>query len=139
LGAALTQLDQAPFRLLSVSPIIASAPIGPSLRTYANAAALLETSLEPEALLARLKEMEKEFGRRGGGARWRARVLDLDILLWSEGPFAAPALTIPHIAFRDRAFVLGPLSGIAGDWRDPISGLSVRHLKARLDRKAPAA
>ena len=40
---------------------------------------------------------------------------------------------------RTRPFVLGPLASIAPDWRDPVTGLSVRHLKARLDRKAPAA
>ena len=66
-------------------------------------------------------------------------VLDLDILLWSEGAFEAPGLCIPHIAFADRRFVLDPLARIAADWRDPRSGLTIYHLKARLDRKRPAA
>jgi 2-amino-4-hydroxy-6-hydroxymethyldihydropteridine diphosphokinase len=48
-------------------------------------------------------------------------------------------LCIPHREMRIRPFVLGPLASIAPDWRDPVTGLSVRHLKARLDRKAPAA
>jgi 2-amino-4-hydroxy-6-hydroxymethyldihydropteridine diphosphokinase len=66
-------------------------------------------------------------------------VLDLDILLWSEGAFEAPGLCIPHIAFADRRFVLDPLARIAADWRDPRSGLTIYHLKARLDRQRPAA
>jgi 2-amino-4-hydroxy-6-hydroxymethyldihydropteridine diphosphokinase len=74
-----------------------------------------------------------------GGQRWRARVLDLDILLWSEGAFEGPGLCIPHIDFAERRFVLDPLARIAAHWRDPRSGLTIYHLKARLDRKRPAA
>lgn len=139
LHAALFALNESPLRLYAASPIMLSAPIGPSIRTYANAAAIIETSLSPEALLDHLKDLEGRFGRRGGGQRWRARVLDLDILLWSEGPFTAPGLVIPHIELTHRRFVLEPLARIAPHWRHPLSGLSISHLKARLDRKAPAA
>lgn len=139
LEAALARLDRAPFRVEAASTLIASSPIGPSIRTYANGAALVRTVLAPADLLEALKRVEQEFGRRPGGQRWRARVLDLDILLWSGGPFEAPGLVIPHIALAQRPFVLGPLAQIAPDWRDPLTGLSITHLKARLDRKAPAA
>lgn len=139
LRAACAELSTGPTRLIAMSPILRSAPIGPSLRTYANAAALIDTRLDPLELLAHLKSIEAAFGRRMGGQRWRARVLDLDILLWSEGAFEGPSLCIPHIAFADRRFVLDPLARIAPDWRDPRSGLTIYHLKARLDRKRPAA
>ena len=65
-----------------------------------------------------------------------ARVLDLDIILWSGGCHASPGLVIPHISFRGRRFVLHPARSIAGDWRDPVTGLRVRHLCARLTRPA---
>lgn len=139
LAAALAALDEGPLRLLAAAPVIASRPIGPSIRSYANGAAIIETTLAPLDLLAHLKSVERSFGRQPGGQRWRARVLDLDILLWSGGTFAEDALCIPHREMRKRSFVLDPLAAVAPDWRDPISGLSVRHLKARLDRKAPAA
>ncbi|MEY3658965.1 MAG: 2-amino-4-hydroxy-6-hydroxymethyldihydropteridine diphosphokinase [Pseudomonadota bacterium] len=139
LQAACAELAGGATRLIARSPIIRSAPIGPSLRTYANAAALIDTGLEPLELLAHLKSIEAAFGRRIGGQRWRARVLDLDILLWSEGAFEGPGLCIPHIEFAQRRFVLDPLARIAGNWRDPRSGLTIYHLKARLDRKPPAA
>jgi len=139
LAAAFGALDAAPLSLVEASPVIASRPIGPSIRTYANAAALVETALSPRDLLDHLKSIEASFGRKAGGERWRARVLDLDILLWSGGAFADDALCVPHREMRRRGFVLDPLAAIAADWRDPVSGLSVRHLKARLDRKAPAA
>lgn len=129
-------LDALEVTLLACSPIVQSAPIGPSLRRYANAAALIETTMAPDALLDHLKAIEAEFGRRRG-QRWGGRVLDLDIILWSGGIWESPGLCVPHVAFRRRNFVLMPLSVIAGDWRDPVTGFSVKQLKARLDRSRP--
>ncbi|GGA50706.1 hypothetical protein GCM10011395_21310 [Sphingomonas psychrolutea] len=122
--------------VVAVSPVVASAPIGPSIRRYANAVVLIESVDQPPVVLDRLKAIERAFGRRRG-QRWSARVIDLDIVLWSGGPWCAPGLTIPHIAFRARDFVLGPLLGVAPDWRDPLSGLTVRQLRARLRRGLP--
>ena len=85
-AAALARLDaEAGVAVERASPIIASAPLGPSRRRYANGAALLVTALGPPELLALLKAVERGFGRRGGGRRWGARVLDLDIVLWQGG------------------------------------------------------
>lgn len=121
-------------KVLEAAPVLLTDPVGPSLRRYANSAAVVETRLEPPALLALLKRIEREFGRRPGGQRWAARVLDLDLVLWSGGPFAAPGLTIPHPLFRTRGFVLAPAAHVAPSWRDPVTGLTVRHLHARLTR-----
>ena len=129
--AALTLLNP-----VAISPILRTAPLGPSRRRFANAAAILETSDDPPALLARLKAIERDFGRRRGRI-WGARVIDLDIVLWSDGAWSDSTLTIPHRHFRSRDFVLRPLRAVAPDWRDPISGLSVRHLFARLTRSVP--
>ncbi len=118
------------------SPIFATAPMGAAQRRFANAAALVETELDPQALLAALQRMEREFGRRRW-RRWGDRVLDLDIVLWSEGTFVAPGLAVPHPEFRKRAFVLAPASAIAADWRDSETGFSLRQLKARLTRPYP--
>lgn len=118
------------------SPIVASAPLGPSIRTFANAVALVASDDAPEALLTRLKQIERAFGRRRG-QRWGARTIDLDIILWSGGIWASPTLTIPHPAFRTRGFVLSPLLAIAPRWRDPLTGLTIRQLHARLTRARP--
>lgn len=119
-----------------VSPIVATAAVGPAGRSFANAALILRTPLDPEALLAGLKRVERDFGRRRG-RRWGPRVLDLDILLWSGGAWAKKALTVPHPEFRRRRFVLDPLMAIAPGWRDPVTRLSVRQLRARLMRDRP--
>lgn len=121
----------------AASYIVETAPVGPSIRRYANAAVLVESDLAPGGLLDALKAMERTAGRRNG-RRWGARVLDLDIVLWSGGSFAAPGLIVPHPRFRERAFVLAPLAEIAPGWRDPVTRLTVRQLHARLTRRACA-
>ena len=134
LAAAIRAMDKAGLKIEAASRPMASAPLGPSLRRYGNGAALVRTRLDPPDLLALLKQIERMFGRRTGGQRWSTRVLDLDIVLWSGGAWATPGLTIPHPAFRERGFVLRPALDLCPDWRDPLTGLTLRHLHARLTR-----
>jgi 2-amino-4-hydroxy-6-hydroxymethyldihydropteridine diphosphokinase len=136
LQAALQALDGPDTILTAAAPIHTSAPLGPSKRRYANSAALIDSGLAPPALLDLLKRIERIFGRRGG-QRWSARVLDLDIVLWNGGCWRSPKLTLPHPAFRQRAFVLTPALHLAPQWRDPVTGLTLRHLHARLTRRPP--
>lgn len=120
----------------AASRIRATPALGPAGRSFANAVAILSTKLQPGELLSVLKRIEREFGRRGG-RRWGPRVLDLDIILWSGGFWGGPGPTIPHPAMRERRFVLEPLVEVAPAWVDPLSGLTARHLLARLRRAAP--
>jgi 2-amino-4-hydroxy-6-hydroxymethyldihydropteridine diphosphokinase len=112
LTAALRALEDSGVTVLRASPTIATAALGPAGRGFANAAALVTTTLPPDRLLATLKRIERAFGRRGG-RRWGARALDLDILLWSGGrwpgtlrPALAGRLAIPHGGLEQRRFVL---------------------------------
>ena len=118
------------------SRVRATPALGPAGRGFANAVVLLTTDLMPDELLGELKRIERRFGRRGG-RRWGPRVLDLDIILWSEGFWGGPGPTIPHPEMRRRRFVLEPLAEVAGEWRDPLGGASVRHLLYRLAKPAP--
>lgn len=115
------------------SPVIDSSPLGPAQRRFANGAAVVASEMDPVTMLVALKRMEREFGRKRG-RRWGDRVLDCDIVLWSGGIWDSDELAIPHPEFRQRDFVLGPAHSIAGDWRDPETGLSVTQLFARLTR-----
>lgn len=130
LHAALAELDATGLRIERASHVISTAPLGPSPRRYANAAAILTTDLAPDALLRRLKAVERKFGRRSG-RRWASRVLDLDVILWDGGIWRSPGLTVPHMAFRRRRFVLEPAAAIAPGWRDPLTGLTLRQLAGR--------
>jgi 2-amino-4-hydroxy-6-hydroxymethyldihydropteridine diphosphokinase len=130
--AAIARLDQQ-FGLFDASPIMLNPAHGPGGRDFANAAALIESELDPPEMLARLKAIECEFGRRGG-RRWGPRVIDLDIALWSGGEFRSRNLTIPHAELANRSFVLQPLLAIAPNWR--VGTTSIRQLAARLARRA---
>ncbi|MEG8025833.1 2-amino-4-hydroxy-6-hydroxymethyldihydropteridine diphosphokinase [Sphingomonas aurantiaca] len=132
IAAALAMLGD----VVARSPTVASAPLGPSNRRYANAVALIETSEDPAALLVRLKQIERRFGRRAG-RRWGSRVIDLDIILWSGGAWTSPGLVVPHAAYRTRGFVLAPLAGLVPAWRDPRTGRTIRQLAQLVDRRRP--
>ena len=132
--AAIARLD-VEFGLFDASPIILNPAIGGAGRDFANSVALVESSLEPPEMLRRIKAMERDFGRRRG-KHWAARVLDLDIVLWSGGRFRSRSLKVPHPGVESRSFVLQPLAAIAPNWR--VRGpLSTRHLAQRLARRAP--
>ncbi|WP_375196024.1 2-amino-4-hydroxy-6-hydroxymethyldihydropteridine diphosphokinase [Sphingobium sp.] len=121
-------------KVLAVSSVMTTPPLGPSRRVFANGALLVESDLPPAAMLASLQRIERNLGRRRF-RRWGPRSVDIDIILWSGGRWNSRSLHIPHPAFPRRDFVLAPLCAIVPCWRDPISGLSMRHLHARL-RKA---
>lgn len=96
-----------------------------------NGAVVGTTSWEAHALLERLLSIEQECGRTRpyGGA---PRTLDLDLILYGDSVIDEPGLIVPHPRFRERRFVLEPLAEIAGAWRDPVSGQTIRELLARL-------
>ena len=133
--AAIARLD-AQFDLFDAAPIILNKAIGGAGRDFANYVALVRSELDPLAMLAGIKRIETEFGRRPG-RRWGERVLDLDLAAWDGGRFRALRLTIPHPRLAERDFVLVPLAAVAPEWR--IAGpLSVRHLLSRLGKRRPS-
>lgn len=79
---------------------------------YLNAALRGRTALGPHALLALLKQIERELGRAAGGVRFGPRVVDLDLLLYDEQTVASETLTVPHPRMHERPFVLVPLAEI---------------------------
>jgi len=131
--AATVRAALAELRPEAASRVRGTPALGPAGRSFANAAAIVATDLDPVALLARVKRIERDFGRRGG-RKWGARVLDIDLLLWSGGPWAEDGLLLPHPEMRKRLFVLEPLAEIAPGWRDPLTGATVRQLLHRLRR-----
>ena len=134
LEAALEALGAHPqIAVSATSSFLETDPVGgpPGQGRFLNAAAGIETDLAPEALLAELKRIERALGRRAG-PRWGPREIDLDILLCGDTILETAALVIPHPRMRERRFVLAPLAEIAPDAHDPVTGLSVRNLLARL-------
>jgi 2-amino-4-hydroxy-6-hydroxymethyldihydropteridine diphosphokinase len=97
---------------------------------FLNAVAQVETRLAPPALLERLHEVERSFGRTRGVLN-APRTLDLDILDY-DGRIETGPPQLPHPRMTDRAFVLVPLAEIAPDWHHSVNGQSVGALLATL-------
>ena len=100
--------------LMSVSSSYRSGPFGGVEQPdFVNAVAALLTRLLPLELLAALQDIESRQGRERDDTRWGPRVLDLDLLVYSDRKVDEPGLTIPHPGIGERNFVLLPLGEIA--------------------------
>lgn len=107
--AALAEEDG--IEVVAVSTLRETEPVGvgPQPR-YVNGVAELSTSLGPRALLDRLLETERRFGRIRVPGVHGPRALDLDLLLYGDEQIEEPGLTVPHPRLHERAFVLEPLA-----------------------------
>lgn len=119
-------------RLIARSSLYRSAPVGYADQPdFVNAVALIETALDPHALLAALLATERVHGRVREFAN-APRTLDLDIVLYADRVVHEPGLTIPHARMLERAFVMVPLAEIAPAMVVPGHG-RVRELVLQLD------
>jgi 2-amino-4-hydroxy-6-hydroxymethyldihydropteridine diphosphokinase len=95
---------------------------------FLNQVIRISTALEPEDLLAALKNIETRLGRQPT-FRYGPRPIDIDILFYDDLLYNSGSLIIPHPRLASRAFVLVPLMELAPDFihpglRQPISQLS---------------
>ena len=102
---------------------------------YLNAAVVLETSLDPGALLTEFQRIESALGRRRD-VHWGPRSLDLDLLLFDDRVIETPRLVVPHPWLAVRRFVLAPAVEIAADWLHPVVGWTLGRLLAHLSTAA---
>ena len=96
---------------------------------YLNMVAVVDTDLDPFAMLRRLLQIESE-AHRVRVERWGPRTLDLDLLFYDDYTIESEELTIPHPRFAERRFVLEPLSEVAVEfcplhWRDRLPAYGV--------------
>lgn len=99
---------------------------------FLNMVIKAETGLEPESLLAYLKQLEVELGREQN-IRWGPRLIDLDILFYDDLVLDTPPLVIPHPRLHERAFVLVPLMDVAPELIHPVFQRSASDLLADLN------
>lgn len=91
-------------RVVAASPVEETAPLGPVAQgPFLNQMLLVETGLDPRALLVALLALERAEGRVRG-ARWGPRTLDCDIVLYGERQVREPDLVIPHPELPNRGF-----------------------------------
>lgn len=108
-------------RLVARSRLYRTRAVGPPQPDYVNAAALLQTRLDPDTLFDALLAIEAAHGRTRG-ERWGPRTLDLDLLVYGDAVIDTPRLTVPHPQLPRRPFVLVPLAEVAAGLEVPGLG-----------------
>jgi 2-amino-4-hydroxy-6-hydroxymethyldihydropteridine diphosphokinase len=135
LSAAIDMLcDGRDVRLLARSSDYRTPPWGVTEQApFVNACIAVDTTLTPQALLARALDVERAFGReRAREQRWGPRTIDIDLLAYDDVAIDEPQLVLPHPRLLERAFVLVPLAEIVPD--RAIAGTRIRDALDRIDR-----
>jgi len=124
LNAAVMELSLEVGNVVSLSSFYTSEPWGfNSGNVFVNAVVLMETCLSPLQVLSKAQSIEKKLGRMAKSvAGYEDRLIDIDILLYDTQIIDQPSLKIPHPFILKRNFVLIPLTEIAPDLVDPVSG-----------------
>ena len=136
LEGAIVALSKTPgVAVLKVSSFHETEPVGgpAGQGMFLNAAAALETTLDPNSLLHVLQEIEGRFGRVRT-VHWGERTLDLDLLLFDDRIIQTSEIEIPHPRINTRRFVLEPLLEVAPGAVDPITKRAYADILADLDR-----
>lgn len=126
---------------LSAGPILRSSlwrttPVDcpPGSPRFVNAVVCLSapSAESPESLLAKLRALEKQFGRVSKKIPNEPRPLDLDLITFGNEIRVSPELTLPHPRAHWRRFVLQPLQEIAPQLVLPGQVKSISRLLAEL-------
>ncbi|NOQ45129.1 MAG: 2-amino-4-hydroxy-6-hydroxymethyldihydropteridine diphosphokinase [Desulfobulbaceae bacterium] len=138
---AWAELDSEPaISTLILSHPYRTEPVGMnSDNWFINAAGVLETSLQPEALLDTLLTVEQQYGRlrKSDNVGYQDRTLDLDLLLYDDCVLKSEKLLLPHPEIHRRLFVLAPLAEIIPQQEHPVLQKGIAELFSALvkDRK----
>jgi 2-amino-4-hydroxy-6-hydroxymethyldihydropteridine diphosphokinase len=129
---------RARFAAVRLSPVYRTKAIGFEGNAFLNAAAVIQTDLEPEVLNQWLHALEDSHGRDRSGPRHGDRTLDIDIVLFDDRTLQGTGhLRIPRPELQ-HAFVLKPMADIAPHARVPGSGKTLSELwEQHPDRHEP--
>lgn len=110
---------------------------------FINQVVICSTKLDPESVLFKIWEIEKNFGRDRGSVEqeiekfklretgfltYQNREMDIDILLYGDMIIETRLLTIPHPKISERLFVLNPLNELIGNETLPNSSKTIKEL-----------
>jgi 2-amino-4-hydroxy-6-hydroxymethyldihydropteridine diphosphokinase len=138
LAAAASRLESLG-RVAARSSLYSTEPVGFANQPhFLNAVVILETDLDPHALLEGLLRIELEFGRdRSAGIRNGPRTLDLDILIFGDLKVSEPGLELPHPRMVERGFVMVPLVELASKHKTAKELQTVKQLLQTFLERSP--
>ncbi len=121
------------------SPIYENPPLDfEAEMNFYNLCIGIKTKLNPQDLLFVLQQIELKIGRNKKtlDRQYTSRVIDIDIIFFNDIVLDSENLKIPHLLFKQRNFVLKPLSDIAAKFIDPFTGFTVDYLHANCQDKS---
>lgn len=125
------------FQPLILSSVYRSRAIGFDGDDFFNMVVGFDTELGFEQVYEALRSIEADHGRTRNNGKFSPRTLDIDLLLFGNLVQHAPPFEIPRAEICDCAFVLLPLSEIAGDLVHPENGKTICRLWAEFDADQP--
>jgi 2-amino-4-hydroxy-6-hydroxymethyldihydropteridine diphosphokinase len=134
LQGAIDALAAAPgIDVTKVSPCYRTAPIGgPDQPDFLNIIVLIDTELDPGALLEQTMQIEAKWHRERI-ERWGPRTLDIDVITFDNLLSDDVRLTLPHPRAHERGFVMVPWSDVDPNAQIPGHG-AVTHLLRNVDQ-----
>ncbi len=120
--------------VLDCSRVYETRPVGgpAGQPDYHNMAVLVETALEPAALREELHGIEDKLGRQRTPDRYAPRTIDLDVSIFGDRRIELDGLSIPDPQIAEHLYLARPIADVAPDWVEPVTGLPMRAIVARL-------
>ncbi|MBD3387029.1 2-amino-4-hydroxy-6-hydroxymethyldihydropteridine diphosphokinase [candidate division KSB1 bacterium] len=144
LGERIDYLTQAVFKLKRVeniqlvqtSAVYETEPVGYKAQNhFLNIVVELNTTFTVRQLFRATQNIENSLGRQRF-EKWGPRTIDIDILFYNAQVISSTDLTVPHPEFKNRMFVLKPLSEIAAEYVPPLHSDTIYVLYKKCNDKS---
>ena len=113
---------------LAVSSVYRNKAVGFEGDDFYNLVAEFESDKSVYSIVEQLRSIENQHSRTRSRRRFSPRTLDIDLLLYGDLVVVEQDLKLPRDEITQYAFVLYPLSEIAGKLRHPVVGKTYSEL-----------